>query len=75
MTPAENPPQMVMETLRCVESISIEISKFDMDGAVEWRTMFKAGRRRRATAACFSLRHSSQALELLKSISLQIGLS
>ena len=41
MTPAENPPQMVMETLRCVESISIEISKFDMDGAVEWRTMFK----------------------------------
>ena len=50
MTPAENPPQMVMETLRCVESISIEISKFDMDGAVEWRTMFKAGRRRRATA-------------------------
>ena len=37
MTPAENPPQMVMETLKCVESISIEICKFDMDGAVEWR--------------------------------------
>ena len=37
MTPAENPPQMAMETLKCVESISIEIYKFDMDGAVEWR--------------------------------------